>query len=193
MSELVSNNIWVSGPSFLLNFSESFPNEDFNTDVELEVHNPEVVHVTNDQERSFQIERWGSFTKAIRVVSWCLIFINNLKLKKELRKMDDLSLLEMSVGKSVLISIDQKQNFPREYKTLAHGLILPKSSSLYKLTPFMDESGLLRIKGRLQCSDLTYEEKHPIIMACSHLSSLLIRFQHKLMKHSGVQTYPRCP
>ena len=51
MSELVSNNIWVSGPSFLLTFSESFPNEDFNTDVELEVHNPEVVHVTNDQER----------------------------------------------------------------------------------------------------------------------------------------------
>jgi hypothetical protein len=87
-----------------------------------------------------------------------------------------------------LISIDQKQNFPQEYKALAHGLKLPKSSSLYKLTPFMDESGLLRIKGRLQCSDLTYEEKHPVIMACSHLSSLLIRFQHKLMKHSGVQT-----
>ena len=108
------------------------------------------------------------------MVAWCLRFINNLKLKKELRKMDDLSLLEMSVGKSVLISIDQKQNFPQEYKTLAHGLILPKSSSLYKLTPFMDESGLLRIKGRLQCSDLT-------------LSSLLIRFQHKLKKHSGFQ------
>ena len=51
----------------------------------------------------------------------------------------------------------------------------------------MGEDGLLRIKGRLQLSDLAYAEKHPIILPNCHLMKLL-RFQHYLLKHAGVNT-----
>ncbi|XP_043228193.1 uncharacterized protein LOC122384656 [Amphibalanus amphitrite] len=44
------------------------------------------------------------------------------------------------------------------------------------------------MKGRLQLSDLSVEEKNPIILPKCHLSLLIIRFQHRLMSHAGVGT-----
>ena len=65
---------------------------------------------------------------------------------------------------------------------------MPKSSSIAKLTPFLGQGGLLRVKGRLQLSELSYESKHPIILPRCHLTMLLVRFQHKVLKHVGVDT-----
>lgn len=44
----------------------------------------------------------------------------------------------------------------------------------------------MRIEGRLHFSQLSEEEKHPIILPKSHLSLLLVRYHHILMKHAGV-------
>ena len=44
----------------------------------------------------------------------------------------------------------------------------------------------LRVQGRLQFSQLSWEEKHQIILPKFHLTLLLTRFQHSLMKHTGV-------
>ncbi|XP_068245362.1 uncharacterized protein [Palaemon carinicauda] len=52
----------------------------------------------------------------------------------------------------------------------------------------MAEAGLLRIKGRLEYSDLCYESKHPIILPPSHIVKALVHFQHVLLKHAGVST-----
>ena len=42
---------------------------------------------------------------------------------------------------------------------------LRKSSPLYRLDPFLDSSGLLRVGGRLRrCDEITTERKHPIIL-----------------------------
>ena len=71
---------------------------------------------------------------------------------------------------------------------LSQGKKLPKESSLIKLDPFMDSNGLLRIKGRLENANMSYESKHPIILPFSHLAKILVRFQHKLLKHAGVST-----
>ena len=46
----------------------------------------------------------------------------------------------------------------------------------------------MRVKGRLQLSDLSYESKHPIILPKSHLSYLMVLFQHKFMKHASVNS-----
>lgn len=37
-----------------------------------------------------------------------------------------------------------------------------KQSSLYRLDPFIDDSGLLRVGGRLTSASIPYEEKHPL-------------------------------
>ena len=65
---------------------------------------------------------------------------------------------------------------------------IPKGSNLCKLDPFLDEQGLLRIKGRLEHADLTFESKHPVIIPKCHLAKLLVSFQHIFLKHAGVSS-----
>ena len=60
------------------------------------------------------------------------------------------------------------------------------TSPIYRLTPFIGEDGLLRVRGRLHFSDLSYEEKHPVILPRGHLAELVTREQHRVMKHCGV-------
>ena len=44
------------------------------------------------------------------------------------------------------------------------------------------------MKGRLQLSDLSYSEKHPVILPKCRMSELLVREQHLIMRHAGVST-----
>jgi hypothetical protein len=41
---------------------------------------------------------------------------------------------------------------------------LPRDSSIRSLDPYMDNDGLIRVGGRLRKSDLTLQEKHPLII-----------------------------
>ncbi|KAJ8032043.1 hypothetical protein HOLleu_25453 [Holothuria leucospilota] len=65
---------------------------------------------------------------------------------------------------------------------------VPNTSPIASLNPYLAEDEILRIKGRLQLSELSYEEKHPVILPKCHLSLLLVRHVHKLLNHAGVDT-----
>ena len=71
---------------------------------------------------------------------------------------------------------------------LKQNKVVSRSSVLFKLSPCLDAEGLLRVRGRLQTSMLSHEEKHPIILPRDYTSKLLVRFQHRLLKHAGVDT-----
>ena len=71
--------------------------------------------------------------------------------------------------------------FSAELDALRKDHKIPKCSPLVKLSPFVAEDGFFRVQSQLQ---LSWEEKHPRILP--HLTLLLIRFQHSLMKHVGV-------
>lgn len=134
--------------------------------------------------------RWGSFLKVIRIVGWIRRFIHNARSRAEdRRKEEDLSFLEISQAKHAVLQSSQKSYFPEDYKRLQKGEAVQKSSALHKLDPMMGSDGLIRVKGRLQQSDLEYAEKHPVILPKCHLTKLLVRFQHeKVKKHAGVST-----
>lgn len=51
-----------------------------------------------------------------------------------------------------------RQNAHTRNKKLKH------TSSLFRLDPFLDEKGVLRVGGKLQKAALAYEVKHPIII-----------------------------
>lgn len=71
---------------------------------------------------------------------------------------------------------------------MSQGKSLPKNSTLRNLDPFLGSDALVRIEGRLQHSDLSYDSKHPVIIPSCHVAKLTIMFQHKFLKHAGVQT-----
>ena len=88
----------------------------------------------------------------------------------------------------MLLKKVQEQEFPDELRALRQGQSVSRSSPLFKLTPYIADDGLLRMEGRLQFSQLSFDEKHPILLPKCHLTVLFVRFQHVLMKHAGVST-----
>ena len=63
-----------------------------------------------------------------------------------------------------------------------------KKSCLYRLDPFIDSDGIIRVEGRLRQADQLYEEKHPTILPKnSHLAHLVINYHHESVYHQGRQ------
>ena len=61
-----------------------------------------------------------------------------------------------------------------------------KKSSLYRLDPFLDTNGVLRVGGRLRQSNEEYAEKHPAILPKKHhLSRLIIHHFHEKVRNGG--------
>ena len=59
-------------------------------------------------------------------------------------------------------------------------------SKLYRLDPFVDDNGILRVGGRLRHASLEYTEKHPTILPKNHhISQLLVRHYHNMVHHQG--------
>ena len=64
--------------------------------------------------------------------------------------------------------------------------MMKKSSSLYKLDPFLDEDGVLRVGGRLGKSSVPYDVKYPVILPKKGLvTNLILCHYHQLVKHQG--------
>ena len=63
---------------------------------------------------------------------------------------------------------------------------MKKSSSLYKLDPFLDEDGVLRVGGRLGKSCVPYDVKYPVTLPKKgHVTNLILCHYHQLVKHQG--------
>ena len=64
--------------------------------------------------------------------------------------------------------------------------VVKKTSSLYRLDPFLDDNGLLRVGGRLKHADLTTAVKHPVILPRKgHVTGLIISHFHSMVEHQG--------
>ena len=63
---------------------------------------------------------------------------------------------------------------------------MKKSSSLYKLDPFLDEDGVLRVGGRLGKSSVPYDVKHPVILPKKgRVTNLILCHYHQSVMHQG--------
>lgn len=140
-------------------------------------------------EKVFDFERWSSFTKALNIVGYVCRFCQNLWRQVSDRVVgSDLSHEELMNAKVVMFRCIQKEHYFTEFLALRKNGSVPNTSPIASLNPFLAEDEILRIKGRLQLSELSYEEKHPVILPKCHLSLLLVRHQHKLLNHAGVDT-----
>ena len=60
------------------------------------------------------------------------------------------------------------------------------SSSLYKLDPFLDKDGVLRVGGRIKHSSLPYEVRHPVILPRKgHVTDMILCHHHQTIQHQG--------
>lgn len=86
-----------------------------------------------------------------------------------------------------LLNIVQAQPFPEEIRCLTSATSsFLKNSRVKDLSPFLDESGILRARGRLSRAQIGYDQKFPIILCPKHPTTQLILDEHEKMHHPGV-------
>ena len=93
----------------------------------------------------------------------------------------DLNSVQMA--ESLRIKSSQSKYFSNELKILGEKTILNKKSSIYKLDPFLDRCGLLRVGGRIQKSIVSEEMKH-LLARKSEIAVMIIRWCHEKVAHS---------
>lgn len=187
---LIGMDIWWRGPNWLSEDRIPAPEEskdEDSADVNIEVFEEKSCFTSQSAEvLELPVERWSSLTKAIRVVAWILRFARNARSPLEDRNREELSFAEMSKAKMHLLKNIQEAAFEKEISLIRCNKPVAKTSLLWRLSPMIGEDAILRVKGRLQNSELEEDEKHPIIVPNGHFALLLVRFQHRLLKHAGV-------
>ena len=93
----------------------------------------------------------------------------------------------MEKAENALYKVVQEQAFASELKQLKQKKGLRASSALHKFAPFIDDSGIMRVGGRLQQTGWPFHRQHPILLPKSYLVELFVRQQHIERKHQGVE------
>lgn len=72
--------------------------------------------------------------------------------------------------------------------TTGNQLALPTSSRILTFAPYLDDRDILRVGGRIRHAELSYDRRHPIILAKnSKLAALIIAQIHQETLHGGTQ------
>ncbi|XP_018402067.1 PREDICTED: uncharacterized protein LOC108779200 [Cyphomyrmex costatus] len=187
-SQLINHTMWIHGPSWL---SENESNWPTFTPTLAEI--PEQRAAINLKvERNFELlQRFSSIVVLRRVVAWCFRFISNCRSKYKVQ--GNLVSSELDHAMSIIIKFVQGESFSHEIRLLETGNNLKGNSKLISLRPFLDSAGILRVGGRLKYSDLSYDQKHQIILPEKHhVTDLIIQHTHKLQLHAGPQATLYC-
>ncbi|CAH8290201.1 unnamed protein product [Schistosoma bovis] len=203
---------WLQGPRFLWEEENKWPN--------LEKIENTIAHVLtedfglprHDDEFLDRFRTCKSWSRLLRVFSYCRRFINNMLNKRNGNRLTlgALSAEDIENSKSDIIKLVQSVAYPTEKRILNSSLLtlgenafrqqkgqeamdevnrrkkLIRQSSIRNLNPFMFE-GKIRVGGRLQLSCLPFETKYPIILPNNHfVTDMIIMRYHVINAHVGV-------
>ncbi|KAL0861024.1 hypothetical protein ABMA27_009546 [Loxostege sticticalis] len=191
-SKLIKFDLWWNGPEFLQNLeTEKCINNLtclYTTNAELKTK--KVATLTTNQEHHFidiLINKCSSLTRVTRVTAWILRFITNARSKTKLDA-KYLTTSEITAAREQIIKYVQSTEFNNEYKQLMKHENVTNKSCIFKLNPYLDKKGIIRVGGRLNNSNLPFEMKHPAIIPRSgRFTGLLIEQAHSVTLHGGAR------
>lgn len=191
-SNLIENNLWWSGPEWLVLSSSHWPESKVNPSPP-EIDEPELrkkyVNHNVTIVSSDIITRFSSLTNLRRIVALCLRFKFNCQQKQsQHRIITPITAEELEQSLLTIIKVIQTECFSPEIHHLkSNGTLSHQKSRLIALTPKIENS-ILRVGGRLQNANLTYDEKHPFIIPDKHhFTELLVRETYRELLHAGTQ------
>jgi len=133
-------------------------------------------------------KRFSKFLRLTRVTAYCMRCINNCRQPREARKTTTLTTQELDHALMCCIRFVQQNSYFQEIQDLTDNQEVSSSSTLKTLHPFLDQKGILRVEGRLQQSELSYQTMHQIILPPNcHLTKLIVSSEHYRLHHAGPQ------
>lgn len=190
---------WYSGPPFLSRPKEDWPSTSFNQETVEELRPTLLHHYINEGNDMLRPENYSNWNRLQRMSALVLRFPANIR-----RKMKDVPLLrgpltseELAEAQTFLYKRAQWECYGIEMTTLSRHenpigkSTLPRTNSLYKLSPSLDITGLLRIHSRIDACDFAGENtQFPIVLPRSHpLTKLVLQDIHEKYHHQCNETF----
>ena len=202
LKNLSAKSRWLQGPAFLHEGETSWPSEsrlllsDCSEEGKQELAKINLSFQCKHSLPLFDIQRFSSWRRLLKVTAWILRFISRGKRARHQksqetgnRQNDSLEKVlgpeETSNAERYWVRETQRERFSEELTTLIAGGSVLRSSPLWRLSPFVDSDGILRVDGRLEMSNLPYDDKHPVILPKKHhISKLVIAHIHNQDHHN---------
>ena len=180
---------WIHGPLFLHQPKSWWPLQPstlniYHDDKEIrKVKSNIIINSLNESLITHLETRTSSWLRMKRIIATVLIWRSKEKriLVENLKK-----------AESAIIRLVQQRAFGDEVNTIISSASpqskgkVKKRSQLANLSPFKDSEGILRVGGRIQESEASFNIKHPIILPrrCE-TTNVIINFMHQSIHHSG--------
>nr|XP_026492511.1 uncharacterized protein LOC113398129 [Vanessa tameamea]XP_026492512.1 uncharacterized protein LOC113398130 [Vanessa tameamea] len=180
-------NLWWFGPSWLKEINEykTYKFSDFITNEEQRsIKNMSAVVQIKEEE--FLWTKFSNLQRLLRVLSYCRRVLlwkipNKMRLLSE-----NITPEERNTVLRICIKGTQHFHFKNDINKLKSNGYVSKSSKLHTLCPILDVDGILRVGGRIEHSQASFDTKHSIILpSTSHLTKLIIQDAHLKTLHGG--------
>lgn len=192
--DLINHDLWWTGPEWLSQDSNQWPNEPISTSSITCEDDPEIAceqrrtvlntTIINLEPLEQLINKYSSLRKIQRIVAYCRRFVDALRKNKRVGHFTEQELHEALM---VLVKHTQRSEFSEDIKNIQSGRMLSKP--MRKLNAFIDDQQVFRVGGRLARSDLEFQAKHPALLPRKHrLTKLIIQCVHNENFHPGLQT-----
>ena len=213
----LAESTWLNGPEFLRNASDiSVPSAEqavLSADdpaVRKELKSLVTCAASSESpnigtERFKRYSTWSSLRRAIAIL---IAKVRSLKERStnespsQYVRCDHLSPEVIAQATEIIVKSVQREAFKEEFDVIAKSSSkndgsrdgakarkkFLKESSVYQLDPYVDDAGILRVGGRLHQTNLSFNEKHPVLLPKGHhVSMLLLRYYHEQVHHQGRQ------
>ncbi|XP_058449040.1 uncharacterized protein LOC131429001 [Malaya genurostris] len=188
--DMTPNSRWYNAPEFLWLTEESWPRQPAvgcKTDIELR---PGLLAHFIKPDSFLNVSSWK---RMINIAVTISRFPMNCRLRIQKKPIitGAPSFEEFITAERYLIQQAQRECYLDEVAILSNlneaKLSVPKSSSLYKLSPFLDDHGIIRMRGRTNaCGYITEDAKNPIILPRDHhTTKLIIAHYHNKYHHQN--------
>ncbi|XP_029162096.1 uncharacterized protein LOC114933664 [Nylanderia fulva] len=193
-TELSAFDIWWRGPSWLSLKQDDWPTFTITPIDETQLEEkPCQVHQVNANEPWNLTTRYSWWPKLIRITAYIYRFIRKCRKKHTIGSNNKsqyhaLTTVEFNEARNFWLNFIQLELFENELHNLKSNKPLPTHSPILSLNPFLDSDGLIRVGGRLEHSSLSFQSKHPILLANHTITTMIIRYTHVVSLHAGLQS-----
>ncbi|XP_058464923.1 uncharacterized protein LOC131438730 [Malaya genurostris] len=198
---LSSNSRWFVGPEFLYKPETQWPIQGSHApDTSEELRSRYVSHHV-EKRPVVDIRRFSKWERLLRSLAYVHRFLDSCQRKRRGEMGDNSDILlseQIQKAETSLWRLAQNETFLNEIVVLTNNSKLPpklqkrldNTSSLRKLSPFLDESGVIRMEGRIvEAHYVPYEVKFPVILPKDHtVTLLLLDWYHRKYGHGYGET-----